>query len=164
MFTYVALPDPAQQFRLLSFQHCSTDTSIACRLDTHSIDNSPPYYAISYHYGDPSAIDTVLVNRQITQVNRNCWHALKQVRAQSRAGLFWIGSLCINQSDLQEKSLQVHRIAAIFSGADEVWAFFGPASGDSDFLLKKLASFPPEDHSPSRLRLLSGAMICSVAR
>jgi len=145
MFTYVALRDPSKQIRLISFQPSSTDTLIDCRLEVHDIADSPPYYAISYHYGDPSAVDTILVNGQETQVNRNCWHALHQVRAQSRAGLFWVDSVCINQSDVNEKSLQVHRIAAIFSGADEVWACFGPASGDSDFLLHKLASFPAED-------------------
>ena len=145
MFTYVALPDPSKQFRLISFRSSSTDTLINCQLEVHSIADSPPYYAISYHYGDPSAVDTIMVNGQETQVNRNCWHALNQVKAQSRAGLFWIDSVCINQSDVTEKSLQVHRIAAIFSGAEEVWACFGPASGDSDFLLHKLASFPAED-------------------
>jgi hypothetical protein len=46
---------------------------------------------------------------------------------------------------VKEKSLQVHRIVAIFSGAVEVWACFGPASGDSDFLLQKLTTFPVED-------------------
>lgn len=145
MFTYVALPDPSKQFRLLSFQPSSTDTLVRCHLETYDIADSRPYYAISYHYGDPSAVDTVLVNGQETQVNRNCWHALQQVEAQSHAGLFWVDSLCINQSDTKEKSLQVHRIAAIFSGAHEVWACFGPASGDSDFLLQRLAKFPPED-------------------
>ena len=145
MFTYVALPDPSKQFRLLSFEPSSTNTLIDCQLQVHDIADSPPYYAISYHYGDPSAVDTVLVNGQETQVNRNCWHALHQVKAQSRAGLFWVDSVCINQTDVKEKSLQVHRIAAIFSGAEEVWACFGPASGDSDFLLHKLASFPTED-------------------
>jgi hypothetical protein len=145
MFTYIALPDPSKQFRLLSFQPSSTNTLIDCQLDVYDIADSLPYYAISYHYGDPSAVDTILVDGQETQVNRNCWHALNQVRAQSRAGHFWVDSVCINQSDVKEKSLQVHRIAAIFSGADEVWACFGPASGDSDFLLNKLSSFPAED-------------------
>jgi hypothetical protein len=147
MFTYIALPDPSKQFRLLSFQPSSTNTLIDCQLDVYDIADSLPYYAISYHYGDPSAVDTILVDGQETQVNRNCWHALNQVRAQSRAGHFWVDSVCINQSDVKEKSLQVHRIAAIFSGADEVWACFGPASGDSDFLLDKLSSFPAEDRT-----------------
>lgn len=145
MFTHVALPEPPKQFRLLSFQPSSTDTLIDCHLAVYDIADSPPYYAISYHYGDPSAVDTISVNGQETQINRNCWHALNQVRAQSRAGLFWVDSVCINQSDVKEKSLQVHRIVAIFSGAVEVWACFGPASGDSDFLLQKLTTFPVED-------------------
>ena len=145
MFTYIPLPDPSKQIRLLSFQPSSTNALIDCHLEVHDIANSPPYYAISYHYGDPSAVDAILADGQETQVNRNCLHALNQVRAQSYAGLFWVDSVCINQSDVKEKSLQVHRIAAIFSGAEEVWACFGPASGDSDFLLHKLASFPAEN-------------------
>jgi hypothetical protein len=146
MFNYSPLPDPTTQFRLLCFAPSPPTSAVSCQLDTHPIDHGPPHYAISYHYGDPSAVDTVLVNGQEILVNRNCWHALNQVRTQSHAGeLFWVDSLCINQSDLKEKSLQVHRIAAIFSGADEVWACFGPASGDSDHLLQKLATFPPED-------------------
>lgn len=146
MFTYVGLPDPTKQFRLLSFDSTSTSDLVSCRLETYDIDNSPPYYAISYVYGNPATVDTVLVNGDEAKVNHNCWHALNQVRSNDSAGLFWVDSLCINQSDLAEKSLQVHRIAAIFSNAHEVWACFGAASDDSDFFLRTLTSFPEADH------------------
>ncbi|KAM0711595.1 hypothetical protein Q7P35_000961 [Cladosporium inversicolor] len=126
MFSYVPLPDPSKQFRLLSFQPSSTNTLIDCHLEAHDVADSPPYYAILYHYGDPSAVVTILVNGQETQVNRNCRHALNQVRAQSRTGLFWVDSVCINQSDVKEKFHQVHRIAAIFSGAHEVFPAENP--------------------------------------
>jgi hypothetical protein len=79
MFTYVALPDPSKQFRLLSLQPSSRDTLIDCQLEVHDIADSPPYYAISYHYGDPSAVDTILVNDQEAHINRNAWHALDQL-------------------------------------------------------------------------------------
>jgi hypothetical protein len=146
MFTHLPLPDPTRQFRLLSFQASSPIAPVTCQLETYPIAESLPYYAISHHYGDPSAVETVLVNGQETQVNRNCWLALKQAKAQPHPnGLFWVDSLCINQSDLKEKAVQVHQIGAIFSGAHMVWASLGPPSSDSDYVLQKLKSFPSED-------------------
>jgi hypothetical protein len=146
MFTHRPLPDPTRQFRLLSFQASPPTVPVTCQLKTYPIAGSPPYYAISYHYGDSSAVETVLVNGQETQVNRNCWLALKQARSQPHvSGLFWVDSLCINQSDLEETAVQVHRIGAIFSGAHMVWASLGPPSSDSDYVLQKLKSFPSED-------------------
>lgn len=141
-FVHDPLPHPAKQLRLLSFEIHPAQGSISCRLGAYSIGDAPPYFAISYCCGDPAATEAILVNGKRKTVNRNCLLVLQQAKAQQRGGLYWIDSLCINQSDLEEKAVQVHRIAAIFSGASEVWACFGSDDNDSQFLLECLARFP----------------------
>jgi len=42
----------------------------------------------------------------------------------------WIDAVCINQDDLDEKTAQVRMMKEIYSGAVEVVAWLGPASGN----------------------------------
>lgn len=165
MFTYIALPDPSKQFRLISLQPSSTDTLINCSLVVHDIADSPRYYAISYHYGDPSAVDTILVNGQETQVNRNCWHALNQVRAQSRSGLFWVDAVCINQSDVKEKSCKSTELQRFLAAQKKCGRALGQLWVIATSYCISLQVFQRKI-LPSQPNILSlnGAMICSVVR
>lgn len=55
---------------------------------------------------------------------------MQQAREHSQADSFyWLESLCINQIDLDEKAIQIHKIGTIFTGASEVLACLGPESG-----------------------------------
>lgn len=148
MFVHEPLLESTKQFRLLRFDLSSTATRLSCRLETFDLTACPAYYALSYVYGDPLLRNTLWVNGKETEVNRNGWQVLQQARSRAAAGsYYWLDAICINQSDLAEKALQVHKIADIFSGATEVWACFGPDRDDSDFLFHALTSFPPDDPS-----------------
>ncbi|KAM0705258.1 hypothetical protein Q7P35_008048 [Cladosporium inversicolor] len=148
MFIHAPLLEPTKQFRLLSFDGSSTATHLRCRLETFELATCPDYHALSYVYGDPLLREPILVNGEISDLNRNGWHALQQARLRASAGAYyWLDALCINQTDLPEKAVQVYKIAEIFTGATEVWAHFGLEQDDSDFLFQALASFPPEDCS-----------------
>lgn len=143
-FEHAPLPEPTKQFRLLSFE--TSSSTLSCRLQSFELTDCPKYYALSYVYGDPLLREPILVNGEASDLNRNGWHTLKQAKLRASTGAYyWLDALCINQTDLQEKAIQVHKIADIFTGAAEVWAHFGPEQDDSDFLFQALASFPPED-------------------
>ena len=113
----------------------------------YDIAKCPPYYAISYCWGNPADLDIVLLGGKEMAVTRNCWCSLWQARTQAKPGLYWIDSICIDQANLQEKATQVHRIAAIFANAIEVWACLGPDSDDSAFLVQSLVGLSPVDAS-----------------
>ena len=140
------MPEPTKQFRLLSFK--TSSSALSCQLQSFELTNCPKYYALSYVYGDPLLRNPIVVNGEASDLNRNGWHTLQQARSRASTGAYyWLDALCINQTDLREKAIQVHKIADIFTGAAEVWAYLGPEQDDSDFLLQALASFPPEDPS-----------------
>lgn len=148
MFTYTSLPDATKQLRLLSFDASSSETHLSCQLSTYELADCPNYFAISYCYGDASLRAAITINGKGTDINRNGWQALQQARQHNQADSFyWLDSLCINQTDLDEKAIQVHKIGAIFTGASEVLAYFGPESDDSDFFMQVLAKLPQQDHA-----------------
>jgi hypothetical protein len=148
MFVHDPLVEPTKQFRLLSFDDPSTVSHLCCRLQVFELAACPAYCALSYVYGDPLLREPILVNGEVTYLNRNGWHTLQQARSRAAAGsYYWLDALCINQTDLFEKAIQVYKIADIFTGAAEIWAHLGPEQDDSGFLFQALASFPLGDPS-----------------
>lgn len=55
----------------------------------------------------------------------NLHAALCALRDETEAGFWWIDSLCINQDDLEERSLQVLRMTSIYRTAFQVVAWIG---------------------------------------
>lgn len=102
------------------------------------------YVALSYTWGDASQTISVLVNGQITQVTQNLWDCLyvelsTTTTEQPAARLWlWIDALCINQSDLDEKSAQIKRMGDIYSHALSCNVWLGTASEDSDAAIEIL--------------------------
>jgi hypothetical protein len=61
--------------------------------------------------------------------------ALQHLRHPSESTTVWIDQICINQNDFQEKSEQVNLMCQIYSQADEVLVWLGPAADESDSLM-----------------------------
>ena len=59
-------------------------------------------------------------------------------------GYFWIGALCINQNDNDEKSSQVRLIYDVYSGAKEVVVWTGRPSEDSHHMIQLLSLLQQE--------------------
>jgi hypothetical protein len=53
-------------------------------------------------------------------VNKNLFSALEQFRSPNESRMLWIDFLCINQTDLMKRTLQVALIGDIFAKADSV--------------------------------------------
>lgn len=148
-FSYEALPNlvHAFQIRLLEFRPPSISTGsdaafISCRLAPYNIQATPPFIALSYTWGPPSHAtqgskqhETILVNDGKVEVTKNLEEALKSIKkrcelsSSGRPPLFWIDSICINQKDLQERSIQVNMMGQIYSKASQVWIWLGLPEG-----------------------------------
>ena len=77
---------------------------ISCRLDVISMDPPPEYRALSYVWGDPSATKIILVDDTPFRVRINLWNYLVQARSEGYVNSLWIDAICINQTDLEERS------------------------------------------------------------
>ncbi|KAM0512786.1 hypothetical protein ACHAPE_008539 [Trichoderma viride] len=116
-------------FRLITLSPGRWGDETRCTLKTYDrIDNCyPPYKALSYVWGcwrrrDPPEI---LVNGNKVKVTTNLEIALKHLRKQDEETIFWIDALCIDQSNIAERSSQVAQMREIYSKASEVIIFLG---------------------------------------
>ncbi|KAH7255136.1 heterokaryon incompatibility protein-domain-containing protein, partial [Fusarium redolens] len=98
------------------------------------------YYALSYEWGDESKDDPDInvTDRQV-QIRRNLFDALKSIRKPTEDVRLWVDAICINQSDVQEKSQQVAMMGETFTKALGVISWLGPAKDDSDLAMELMS-------------------------
>lgn len=163
-FTHEPLPDPARYIRLLEVlnDEYSKTIKVQCKLTTWPIGSAPPYHAISYTWGDPNSNAFILMNDETLQVRTNCEFALKQAywykRSQSywyrkrrsrwfeesrpewysESRYYWLDAICIDQTNLGEKSKQVAMMGSIYKNASHVLACIGDHADDSQFFFQTL--------------------------
>jgi hypothetical protein len=70
------------------------------------------------------------------RVTENCKLALQELRREARVNsktqVIWIGAICINQEDLEERRQPVLIMRLIYIGAQNFIIWLGPEADDSD--------------------------------
>jgi hypothetical protein len=107
------------------------------------------YRALSYCWGNPNVTKPITVDGVEFRATVNLEAALRQLRADDFAQRhirgddatpLWIDSICINQRDINERSLQVQQMKIIYSMASEVVVWLGEAADGSDEAFDMLRS------------------------
>jgi heterokaryon incompatibility protein (HET) len=127
----------------------SSDGPIHCTL-VQTSEFTRQYSALWYVWGPQDEPQTVLMNGEIFHVTQNLHEALLRLRSLSRDHFMWIDALSINQSDLSEQSLQVLKMASIYSNAKRtlVWLRESHFNGEI-WLLRRGDSYSLSDsHCP----------------
>ena len=143
-YTYHRLPDASTHIRLATLlPSADSDDRIHCTLRTVLLADAPRYLALSYACGDPTNTRAILLHGVPVQVYRNLESALRHIRlilttAHDLATPLWIDAVCIDQSDGQEKSIQVRTMASIYKRASASLAWLGEAADDSEWTLSML--------------------------
>lgn len=104
-----------------------------CRLHIRSLDERPIFMALSYVWGDAKVTTDILVEGRKFPITMNLARALSEVCKMFRSvievydytKLFFVDAICINQSNLNERSSQVQMMGRIFSSATEVVSWIG---------------------------------------
>ena len=142
-FEHSALADPRSQIRLLSVQPGDDDSDVSCQLQAYEFKQVPSYQAVSYIWGDPNELRSIVLNGKRLIVRYNCCDVLRQIRKycldDDSRQLFWLDAICINQTDVIEKSAQVQMMGEIFESAAYVLVCPGPSSDTISFLLNQVA-------------------------
>lgn len=118
------------------------------------------YAALSYVWGDPSFTHQIIVNGQETRVGRNLEVALRALstRPDFQDGFkLWVDAICIDQSNYEERGLQVNKMREIYGGAWTVIAWLGEEQDNSDAairLVQSLSDTNPEHGEQLAERLL----------
>jgi Heterokaryon incompatibility protein (HET) len=94
------------------------------------------YEALSYTWGDHDQESFIRIlsegNAHKMPITPNLKAALRQLRDPEKFRLLWIDALCINQRSEEEKSLQVPKMAGIYTRAFNVCIWLGEEYQSSD--------------------------------
>lgn len=145
-YTPIALPTSSKhEFRLLRLHPGKEDTEISCDLEVADLENSLPYEALSYTWGDPKGPECdipcrgdlkadyyIKVHGKGFRVGYNLMSALQHLRLETSPRIMWIDAICINQTDNEEKSYQVRSMHKIYSLATGVIAWIGEEDDYTD--------------------------------
>ncbi|KAF4503031.1 heterokaryon incompatibility het-6 [Fusarium agapanthi] len=126
---------PTTEIRLLTLEHGRGDDSIVCTLRTVTRDGAE-YHTLSYEWEDESKNDLfITIGDCQVQIRMNLFEALKNIRKSTEDLRLRVDAICINQSDVQEKSQQVAMMGEIFTEAVGVISWLGPARDDSNLAM-----------------------------
>lgn len=104
----------AKAFRLLTLEPGQLGSEIMGQIRTFDLSNSPPYYALSYVWGQEPALHQIKIDNAIVHVRPNLFYALQRIRAvHTYEFSLCVDSICIDQRNEAERSAQVTRMAQI---------------------------------------------------
>lgn len=103
-----------------------------------SLSGGPSYQALSWVWGDQNVTEVILVNDTTTSIPANLLPALRAFRLELEPVLLWIDTLCIDQANTGERNHQVGLMKQIYSSAETVLAWLGPAVDGSTQSMKLL--------------------------
>ena len=139
----------SREIRLIELKSGKWDDRITCTLATANLDNKPNYCALSYVWGELTApkggvklgyydeskkTDVwgdddeerwITINGHSHQITLNLYYALLRLRAYGIAIPIWIDAICINQSDVDERTHQVGLMQDIYQDTQRVYISLG---------------------------------------
>lgn len=123
-----------------------TGSNIECELFEAWLDVEDliPYEAISYTWGSMELSATVTIDGKTLSVTENLYLALQNLRLGEADRVLWVDAICINQSNHRERGHQVQQMGSVYSQADRVIIWLGPATDDTNVLLDSLKRLEQE--------------------
>ena len=92
-----------------------------------SLEDRPEYETLSYVWGDPILSNEIIANGSVIKITKNLHTALWYLRGPDVPRVIWADGICIDQSDLDERSCQVRMMDDIYRQARGVQIWLGEA-------------------------------------
>jgi Heterokaryon incompatibility protein (HET) len=140
----------ARSIRLLRWEQCAEVDAVdrVYQLIQVSLENAPPYEALSYAWGSLDFRPGVKIEDGYIFVTVNCFDALQHLPRTTRkdgkvrvswfeaqARYIWIDAICINQEDIEERNQQVSIMPEIYRKAERVLVWLEKTSIDPNLPL-----------------------------
>lgn len=103
-----------------------------------------------FSHGD--SVDIILDDRRFS-IGANLHAALVGLRQRLNGRPIWIDAMCINQTDSDEKTLQVARMGDIYASAEEVFIWLGRRHTDRDTAIRILQVWPDYPADPEHANI-----------
>lgn len=139
-YEYIPLTAP-RTIRLLELHPGKGSDPVEVSLITKPLSNAPAFEAISYCWGDPSDRREVICNGCQLSITTSLFTGLEHFRPRplshsdsdsdsdsAPSRVLWADAICINQSDMVERSAQVKLMPFVYSLARRVLIWLGPLS------------------------------------
>lgn len=138
MYRYQPLSDPRATRLIMLRESSDNDAPLSCAIVETTLDKPANYYALSYTWGTEAPSEAMSIfpagdstaagpSAQVIPLTSNCAAALKVLRKRfgdTDTGV-WVDAVCINQSDVAEKNVQVTMMADVYSLAKCVVVWVG---------------------------------------
>ena len=129
-YQYTPFPDTNSIRLIFLGEAANVDDPLRCQLRIVSLDDLPPYEAISYAWGEPILSHQLLVDGQPLGITPSLFGALQRVRLTTSVRVLWADAVCINQRNIDERSQQVPLMRTIYHGASQVLIWLGHQDED----------------------------------
>lgn len=130
-FTYKSL-DSLKSFRLLKLEPGRDNDPLICEHDVYEIrdwhscnEDMPSFEALSYVWGSAQPVHEIQCNGKTLRISKNLRDALYRLRSPFKHRFVWADAICIDQSNLRERKMQVALMRTIYSKAKRVMIYLG---------------------------------------
>ncbi|KAM0552636.1 hypothetical protein ACHAPJ_007733 [Fusarium lateritium] len=130
-------------FRLVQLRGGS-QFPLECRIFQAYLDDEEciiPYEALSYAWGEQSMQEEIIMNGKNMVVTTSLYDALCHLRRPHEDRILWVDALCIDQSNIKERSHQVGHMGEIYGKADNVVIWLGRVDSDTGVLISAIDKF-----------------------
>jgi hypothetical protein len=104
----------------------------------HDNRHIPNWEALSYCWGSSTVLKPLLISGKILNITGGLHLALQHLRLSDGERAIWIDQICVNQSDLDERSRQVQHMNVIYNKAGRVTAWLGSGEPESHRYMEML--------------------------
>jgi len=129
---YQRLDPGKKEIRLLILTKADNQSDdIHCELRQTSLAKTPRplYHTVSYVWGDVTAKSTIYLSGRRVEFGASAEQVLRRFRFKHRDRILWIDAVCINQSDVRERSQQIAMMDDIYSGSAHNLIWLGEDDG-----------------------------------
>ena len=125
--------------RLLNIEPGYADSPLCCSLQEKTLDDAfTLYYALSYCWGTSSSLKEITCNSQPLLITPNLHAVLLEYRRRGINIPLWVDAVCIDQSNVTERTSQVRMMQTIYSQAARVVVWLGEAASTDDMAIEVL--------------------------
>ena len=139
-YSYQRLTGDIGDVRLLQLHPGAPEDPIECTLRNVQLffSDDQDFETVSYCWGDTKESSMILVNNASLRVPKSAEQALHRFRKTNEVRLLWIDSVCINQSDLEERAQQVELMSRIYSSGTRNLIWLGEDDGTTQAAMNAL--------------------------
>ncbi|PSN64969.1 HET-domain-containing protein [Corynespora cassiicola Philippines] len=150
-FCYASIEHGGDFIRLLTLLPGHPQEPVRCRLQSACLNDQPFYETVSYAWGNPALNHSITVNDRSLNITENLYTALVHLRRCDRSLTLWVDAVCIDQSNITERSRQVAKMRRIYRGCSRVYVWLG---------VPLLAKNAQDAHEELRLERIDSGIEC----